>query len=141
MKMVQASFECESKLNLYTADSRPIIDQFGRGPFFELLAQAFGSKDLTQVIGGDSFQKLMEQGRISADDGLKYFVLPRAGAQLDTERMKAFSSFVQLSETSDEEELSSTKIRNAIRSGGSVPADWVPAKVLEIIRENRLYKE
>lgn len=127
----------EPKVNVYMGDSSVIIDKFGRNPFFEHMIQTYGTYDMYQIIGADSFANLVSKGEYAASDFRKYVVLPRAGIELP-DMVKLDKA--QVLDVTDETELSSSKIRKAIQEQKQIPKGWLSDDVLKFIQEQKLYR-
>ncbi len=134
------------RINLYLGDSGAIIDRVGRDPFFERMAQTYGTHDLYQVIGEDSFLKLVAEGAIQPKGNRKYVVFSRPtdtqpttnSVELIPEGLRDVATGLHGPETFG---LSSTAVRLAI-SRGHLPDETVlDPKVLELIRAKSLYRD
>lgn len=134
--MIALRIKDEEKINLYTGDSDEIIDKFGRNPFFERIIQIYGSGDLYQIIGDDSFEKLMNQGEIEKSLFRKYVVFRRRDSNIAlTSSEKAI-----IVESEDETGLSSTVVRKKIKAGEN-PKDDISESQYQYILKNNLYKD
>ncbi len=129
----------EDGINLYTGDSSSLIDQFGRDPFFERVGQIYGTKKLYQVIGQDSFEKLVEQGKIKSDSNRIYLVNPRkeaGGALTIPEHLKEIAIPIEGDRLSP---LSSTEIRNKILSNVRPQDNELDPLLYDYIKKHHLY--
>lgn len=130
----------EPKLNVYVGDSASLIDKFGRDPFFERVGQIYGTKKLYQVIGQDSFEKLVEQGKIQPDSNRIYLVSPREGGAGQLEIPENLKDVAMKIPGDSGPSLSSTEIRKKILSNQRPSDSEIDPRLLDYIRQNRLYK-
>jgi nicotinate-nucleotide adenylyltransferase len=131
----------EPGLNVYTGDSASLVDKFGRDPFLERIGQIYGTKKLYQVIGQDSFEKLVEQGKITADSNRLYLVSPRqgtGGALVIPEHLKEVATPLPGYPLPP---LSSTEIRKKIQNNTRPLESELDPAVYEYIQRHHLYKE
>ncbi len=130
----------ESGINLYTGDSASLIDQFGRDPFFERVGQIYGTKKLYQVIGQDSFEKLLEQGKIKPDSNRVYLVSPRAGSSQNLVIPESLKEVAVVIPGDGSPSISSTQIRQKIRSHNRPLETELDPTLLEYIQKHNLYQ-
>ncbi|MFM8314664.1 MAG: nicotinate-nicotinamide nucleotide adenylyltransferase, partial [Deltaproteobacteria bacterium] len=130
----------ESGINLYTGDSASLIDQFGRDPFFERVGQIYGTKKLYQVIGQDSFEKLLEQGKIKPDSNRVYLVSPRAGSSQNLVIPESLKEVAVVIPGDSLPSISSTQIRQKIRSHNRPLETELDPTLLEYIQKHNLYQ-
>jgi len=136
LEMIAKRIRFEDKINLYVGDSAQIIDQFGRNPFFERMTQTYGTYDLYQIIGSDSYQKLVQQNAIRESHFRKYIVFQRK----DEPRIESFNSEkVIVSDRVDDMGLSSTEIRTMIQNGKVPDPNQLDDSVYQYIKESGLY--
>jgi nicotinate-nucleotide adenylyltransferase len=130
----------EAGINLYTGNSSLLIDQFGRDPFFERIGQIYGTKKIYQIIGQDSFEKLVEQGKIQPDSNRVYLVSSRAENR-PIQIPDSLRDVAKVISGEDPLPLSSTDIRNRIRLNQAIPKSDLETSVLDYIRKNGLYRK
>lgn len=130
----------EPKLNVYVGDSASLIDKFGRDPFFERVGQIYGTKKLYQVIGQDSFEKLVEQGKIQSDSNRIYLVAPREGSSSQLEIPEDLKAVAMPISGGAGPSLSSTAIRAKILSNQRPSDSEIDPKLLDYIRRHHLYQ-
>lgn len=136
LEIVALRIKDEPKVNLYLGDSAAIIDKFGRNPFFEHMIQTYGTYDMYQIIGADSFASLVAKGEYATSEFRKYVVLPRAGVALP--EMDKLDK-ARVLNIVDETELSSSKIRKAIQEKKELPKGWLSPEVYQYIKDNGFY--
>jgi len=130
----------EPGLNVYTGDSASLVDKFGRDPFLERIGQIYGTKKLYQVIGQDSFEKLVEQGKINPESNRLYLVSPRAGlgkALVIPDHLKEVAAPIPGYPLPP---LSSTEIRKKIQDNTRPSESELDPAVYEYIRKHNLYQ-
>lgn len=135
-EMIEIRIKNENKINLYTGKSDEIIDKFGRNPFFERMIQTYGSTDLFQIIGQDSYSSLLQKDEIVKSNFRKYIVFPRQGSKsdpVDTDK-------VIVVDYRDEKGLSSTLLKKRIRDGLKINKEEIDSHEYEYILEHGLYK-
>jgi len=130
----------ETGVNVYTGDSAALIDQFGRDPFFERVGQIYGTKKLYQVIGQDSFEKLVQQEKIAADSNRIYLVYPREGSKGNLTIPEHLKEVAQPLPKTKGLSLSSTEIRKKIQSGVRPSDSELDPSLLEYIQRHNLYR-
>ena len=139
--MVALRIQKEQNINLYLADSSEVIDRYGRNPFFERVMQIYGTKNIYQLIGSDSFFKLASSGQIQSSNFRKYLVMPRKEDNLDElKKLSSEKAEILLNEV-DEAGMSSTKIRNKVKNNQEISKEELDLDVLEYIQSNQLYKD
>lgn len=140
ISMTALRVQKESGINLYTGNSSLLIDQFGRDPFFERIGQIYGTKKIYQIIGQDSFEKLVKQGNIKTDSNRIYLVSPREGSNplQIPEHLKEVAKVIP---GDNSPTLSSTDIRNRIRLNQAIPESDLETSVLDYIQRHGLYKK
>lgn len=144
VEMLRRFARGKKKINVYVGDSGPIINTFGRDPFFERIAQTYGTHDLYQIIGQDSYENLLRENRIPTNSNRKYVVLTRpdplaansSGPQVPPE----LKNIVHVIANPESRGLSSTAVRRLISEGKPVSSEIVDPAVLEYIRERGLYR-
>ncbi len=137
LEMLKLRLAGEEKINLYVGNSMAIVDRVGLNPFFEQIIQTYGTYDLIQVYGADSFLSSVETGEYAGAKHRSFAVFDRDGTELPI--MDGYKN-VQLVKVDGENSLSSTKIRNALKAKEGVPASSMDPRVLEYIRKNSLYQ-
>lgn len=130
----------EHKLNLYVGDSGSLIDKFGRDPFFERVGQIYGTKKLYQVIGQDSFEKLVEQGKIQPDSNRIYLVSPREGSSGKLEIPENLKEVAMSIPGESGPALSSTEIRKKILSNQRPSDSELDPRLVDYIQRHQLYQ-
>ncbi len=136
-EMIAARIKNEPGLNLYVGDSAEIIDKFGRDPFFERVTQIYGSYNLHQLIGDDSFMKIMNEGGVEKNLFRKYIVFKRKGGPAIPE--PETDKYI-ISGYEDNLGLSSTTIRNKIKENKKTNLNELHPEVLKVIEKNELYR-
>lgn len=136
INMIARRIANEEGLNLYVGDSSHIIDQFGRNPFFERMTQTYGTYDLHQIIGSDSFLKLLENNELATSNFRKYIVFMRKG---DSPIENVDPGKVTFSEYQDTKGTSSTMIRQMIKQGERPNPEALSDEVYDYIRQHSLY--
>lgn len=141
LKILEQRLRGEPKLNLYIGDSSQLIDKFSsREPLIERIAQAYGTQDIHQVIGEDSYRKLLEKGLIKPGSKRHYLVMPRSGENAgDIPLPEELKSQVTISKTKDEQGISSTKIRDSVKEGHQPDPSELHPDSYRLIRELKLY--
>ena len=140
LSMTALRVKREEGINLYKGDSSSLIDQFGRDPFFERVGQIYGTKKLYQVIGQDSFEKLVAQGKIDAESNRIYLVSPRVGAGGDLKIPDHLKEVALPLPEPKGMSLSSTEIRKKIQSGVRPTDEEIDPTILEYIKNHKLYQ-
>lgn len=139
LNMSAARLGKEPGFNLYVGDSDSIIDNFGRAPLFERFGQIYGTHQIYQVIGQDSFDSMIKEGQFIEKPNRLFLVHPRgenAKAIIPDELKDIAKPLV----SSESQELSSTIIRKKIAAGQPVPASELDPELLDYIKENGLYR-
>lgn len=135
----------ESRINLYVGDSGLIVDRFGRDPFIERVAQTYGTHDIHQVIGEDSYMNLLSEGKITPTTNRKYLVLPRPGSRANGANglfvPETLKSIVTVVPDFGARDLSSTMIRRIISEGKPTDAAILSPGVRREIDEQGLYRQ
>jgi nicotinate-nucleotide adenylyltransferase len=139
--MLALRLKDEKGLNLYTEDSSVLIDRFGREPFFERVGQIYGTKKVFQVVGLDSFEKLLSQGNVRKDSNLIYLVSLRQDLRQKLNVPDDLKPLVFLLPSDSDSALSSTKIRDQISANQSPSQDELNPKVLNYIQKHQLYRK
>jgi nicotinate-nucleotide adenylyltransferase len=136
VRMTAIRVSSESKLNAYVGDSSPWVDGFGKDVFFKHVEQIYGTKDLYEIYGGDSFEKLMGLGQLKTD-GPKYILFKREMTPGFTipEHLRPHV----LVSDADLPARSSTQVRNAFKSGQTPPASLMRPEISSYIQQNGLY--
>lgn len=142
LKILEQRLRTEPKINLYIGDSSQLIDKFSsREPLIERIAQTYGTQDLYQVIGEDSYRKLLEQGNIKPGSKRKYLVLPRSGDNAgDIPLPEDLKGVVTISKSKDEQGTSSTKIRKMVKEGKQPDPSELHPDSYRLIQELKLYQ-
>jgi len=140
LAMTALRVQKEEGINLYTGDSSSLIDQFGRDPFFERVGQIYGTKKLYQVIGQDSFEKLVEQGKVDAESNRVYLVSPRESNGRELKIPDPLKEVVVLLPIPKGMSLSSTEIRKKIQSGVRPTDEEIDPTILDYIKNHKLYQ-
>jgi nicotinate-nucleotide adenylyltransferase len=142
LKILEQRLRSEPKINLYIGDSSQLIDKYSsREPLIERIAQTYGTQDLYQVIGEDSYRKLLEQGNIKPGSKRKYLVLPRSGDNAgDIPLPDDLKGVVTISKSKDEQGTSSTKIRKMVKEGKQPDASELHPDSYRLIQELKLYQ-
>lgn len=140
VRMTSLRVKKEGGVNVYTGDSASLIDQFGRDPFFERVGQIYGTKKLYQVIGQDSFEKLVKQGKVEADSNRVYLVSPREGSGGDLTIPEHLKEVAIPLPKGQGPSLSSTEIRKKIQSGVRPSDSELDPALREYIQQHRLYR-
>ena len=135
-ELIALRIEHEEKINLYTGKSDEIIDKFGRNPFFERMIQIYGTTDLFQIVGDDSYSKLLVNGEIETSNFRKYIVLPRKSSEIHLTN----TDKVIVVDYVDEKGLSSTSLRKKIKEGIKINKEEIDPKEYEYILKHNLYK-
>jgi nicotinate-nucleotide adenylyltransferase len=135
-EMIILRIEKEDKINLYTGNSDEIVDKFGRNPFFERMIQIYGSTNLYQIIGDDSFDNLLKEGEIERSLFRKYIVFPRKGSNLQSMRHEN----VIFVDYEDKLGLSSTALKQKIKNNETPKESEIAPVEYDYIIKNHLYK-
>ena len=114
---------------------------FLRDPFFERVGQIYGTKKLYQVIGQDSFEKLIGHGEILPDSNRIYLVSPREGHSESITIPENLKKVVTIIGSDKGLALSSTDIRNKIRTHTQIKRTELDPELLDYIQRNGLYKK
>lgn len=139
LDMIGIRIHDETGLNLYTGDSSAIIDRFGRNPFIERIAQTYGSTDIFQIIGEDSYRRLLNENEIKPDTNRTYLVFPRNSNDVNSIPIpKALKNKVTVVHFKSEEN-SSTIVRAEVRSGRIPSPQRLHPRVYDFIHRRGLY--
>ncbi|MSP18010.1 MAG: nicotinate-nicotinamide nucleotide adenylyltransferase [Bdellovibrionales bacterium] len=141
IQMAAIRIKKEEGLNLYIKNSVDLIDQFGRDPFFERVEQIYGTKQIYQVIGQDSFEKLIRQGEILPNSNRIYLVSPRQGNSESITIPENLKKVVTIIRADKGPALSSTDIRNKIGTNTQIKRTELDPELLDYIQRNGLYKK
>ncbi|MEO5969247.1 MAG: nicotinate-nicotinamide nucleotide adenylyltransferase [Bdellovibrionia bacterium] len=140
LEMLKIRVKDEPRINLYTGDSSLLIDQFSsRCCFMERMSQTFGTSNIYQLIGQDSYERLLKEEKISADQKHKYLVFRRDEADLPIVVPASISDIVTIADRSTLGSCSSTKIRKQICSGIDVSSKEIAPSVLSYIQNQGMY--
>ncbi|MGK5086252.1 nicotinate-nicotinamide nucleotide adenylyltransferase [Bdellovibrionota bacterium FG-2] len=140
IRMLTLRTQHEPKINVYVGDSREIINQFGRDPFIERLAQSYGTHDIYQIIGEDSFNNLLEQGKLSPSLNRNLVVFPRDSTGEGPSIPAELAGKVTVARTKVVSKLSSAAIRSKLGSGVAPKPEELHPEVLRDIKEHGLYQ-
>jgi nicotinate-nucleotide adenylyltransferase len=134
----------EPKINVYIADAGEIVNRFGRDPFFERMAQTYGTHKLFQIIGEDSYERLLKEQAIDLKTNRNYVVITRPGERLPGSSgptvPPGLEEKIKIIDAADPRALSSTAVRRLISEGRAPKTDVIPESVLEYIRARGLYR-
>jgi nicotinate-nucleotide adenylyltransferase len=136
--MLAARVAGESHMNVYTGDSSLLVDRFTRAPLMERIKQIYGTDNLVQVVGQDSFEKSVADHLIDPA-AHRWLVFPRVvGHPISIpEELKPI---VDVAPFPDDTALSSTAIREAFATGHIPAADRVHPAVTRYILATGLYR-
>lgn len=108
----------------------------------DYMAKAFPNAEIYQIMGDDVYIKLSQKGKIKADGTNQYIVTRReVNPKDDLNIPDALKNKVKISVYHPGRELSSTAIRNAVKSGQDIPGDQLHPVVQKAIAEQGLYLE
>ncbi|MCC7440975.1 MAG: nicotinate-nicotinamide nucleotide adenylyltransferase [Bdellovibrionales bacterium] len=139
VSMASKRLLAEPRVNVYTADGSVLSETFGRDRMAERVRQIYGTDDVTQIIGEDSFRGVIERGE-AAITNHRYYVFPRRGsAPADVHIPDELANRVNVSPTLDDLELSSTRIREWFSQGAVPPSQTLHPSLVDYIRANGLY--
>jgi len=127
----------DDKLNAYVGDSGAWVDGFGKDVFFKHMEQIYGTRELFEIYGGDSYEKLFNLGQIRPRE-VKYVVFKRDMQSASTVVPPELQSSVLMSDA-EFPARSSTQVRNALRVGLPIAPDLMDPDLVRYIREHRLY--
>ncbi len=134
--------EQQPRMNAYVGPSGMLIDRFGRDPFVERMVQTYGTHDVYQIIGEDSFEQLVRENAIHPKSNRKYYVVARPDEHHDGKIVvpDALREVVTVAEVPGGYGLSSTLVRKIISEGGTPPASLIDAATWKFIEEQGLYR-
>lgn len=139
LEMTAIRVNKEKGLNLYTGPSDVIINQFGRDPFFERINQSYGTTEIYQIIGSDSFKSSVEENNITDKSNRRFIVIPREpGEVIDVPAN--MQSIVTVTEPVYPMSLSSTKIRNQLKGDQQPPTAELDNDVFSYLKRFFLYQ-
>lgn len=126
-------------LNLYVGRSDRLIEPFGNDPVIERISQIYGTREVYQLIGTDSYEKLMGLGQITPQTKGRFLVFAREKGETIRvpEELKEKISWDGEPPVGG---LSSTKIREALKKGEAPPASQMHPVVSDYIRQRGLYQ-
>jgi cytidyltransferase-like protein len=127
-------------INLFIGNSADIIDKFGWNPFYERIVQTYGSHDISQIMGLNTYQNLHSEGAIEKATHRNFLVYAADGREIDdslnSEKTKFFFG---KQGTGDLLDKSSDEIKKAIQAGEKPPEEDLHPTVLDYIQNNALY--
>ncbi|MBS1983417.1 MAG: nicotinate-nicotinamide nucleotide adenylyltransferase [Bdellovibrionales bacterium] len=140
VQMLSARLDHEKGMNVYVAPSAKIIDRFGKEAFLLQLEQEYGTKNLYQILGQDSYEKLRDLHQISPQAKHKYYVTGRGKDGKPLHVPSALHGVVVTAKGHPQKDVSSSDVRKAIRKGETPGAEDMHPNVTQYIQARGLYK-
>lgn len=132
------------RINVYLGDAGVIVDHHGRDPFIERMVQTYGSHELYQVIGEDSFAKLVSENAISEKTNRRYIVFARpslrAAGETEVFVPEHLKSIVTVLDAPDPQGISSSMLRRVISEGNQPDTTLLPLSIYDYAKEQNLYR-
>ena len=139
--MVEIALLAEPRLMVSTAELTPERRAYTVDTV-ESYRRRFSGDDLFLIVGADAFNEL-DTWRRWQDlvELVTLVVLERAGVRVDMELLRERSGSARVVRFDNPPlDVSSTELRARLRAGRSLPADAIPAAVLDYIRKYSLYR-
>lgn len=143
-EMLRRLLKGKPRINLYLGDAGVIVNHHGRDPFIERMIQTYGSHELYQVIGEDSFAKLIHENAIPVHSNRHYIVFTRpsqrAAGQSELFVPEHLKAIVTVLESPDAHGVSSTLLRRVISEGNQPDPALLSPEIYNYVKEQNLYR-